>query len=759
MRGGRAAWLLLGWWLSPATWGQGALDMQPAGEGVAKERARLAASGLREARAIVDANTRLPRERLYELGTLQALLGEPEAGVATITAVPEAVGGRWEALQGLATELAERQQGDVVQRLASRQKASDRAALLAGLAAAETSAGQFAEALLKIDEVSRLRPEVAVTLLWAALEKLPAGTDATPIESRLLTASAALPAPAAGEPGDPQAAALGKLAAHLAAAGKPDAAVKAVEAVRVPAQQTAALAELAARAAAAGDFASATAVARRIPLETTVPEGGPSWQVSALAQVAQQQLAKDPAGAKLTAAAAAEAARRVVANSPRVRSLLGAGEALNAAGEAAAAGQLATQALSELQVAGLPERAQALLYIARLQHLTGQLPAAETTFRAAREVVPLAKSLAIYDAAVRVPAAVGLVGEAKAGLELRSTPAVKLDGRMLLLRTLAAHRFVEAAVAEARDFDAAQPLLRPYRIDALLALAPASPDGAGLLNEALGLAGDPVDVPRLHAAAELAAAAGWPHLVLAALQPALPNLAARHPADRNRVAQMRDLLDTALRTRRELPGAPTAAALAERLPAVLAAWPDPERRAVLLTELAVALQPAAGPAAAEIVRTALAGAREVQPVERSILLQATLGALAQRAGWSELATAALDEAERLTDEQPEIPAWLLFDLAENQLLAGRRSAGRFLLRAVLTLPDFGRAGSDDLARLARVAVYSGRLAEALAFARRIERTEDRLQTYLDLPRVVAGQPLPALRYWRAEAEVVKVELP
>lgn len=714
----------------------------------------IARSALTEARQLVDQQSRLPREAVFDIGLLQALLGEFEAGVATITAAADTAGPggpRWVALAEAARATAAKGQPELVQTVAERQKGADRAALLVGLARAQLAADNTPLALLNLQEVGGLYPALAANELLSAAEEMAAAgkTPPTEVYSRALDLARVVPGTelSGGQPS--QALLLGRLVALHAAAGNDDAALQAAEAVTDPDQRQGPLAEVARCSAAAGRFERAVDAARKLSTEQADPASGASRQVTALAAVSKLQ---EGAMAVATARLAAEAAKRAVDNYVRVRSLLTASEALSAAGEQAAASALAAQALSDIHVTAQGQRATALLHAARAQALAGQREVAEATFRAAREVVALAKDPATYNAAVAVPAAIGLVGEAKAGLALRKDPASLIAGRLVLARTLAAHGYPAEAIAVAQEFDATRPDEKLARIQALVAVA--TPErGLELLREAVKLASEaPLDLASLRLIAARAESERWPEIALAVYAAATESAAktARPEAELG-LAELAELTARTVSSRFAPPPAAYADALALGELATLAeqtlgSTQDPMTRSAGLATVGGAVCRAGDRAGGErLLAAAAKAAREVTPEDRQIRALAEHGAAAAGCGYVELAARSFTAAEAMLDNLADIGARVLLPLAEAEAQHGRFTAGRFLLRSILTIEGFAREGSSDLRSLAQVAAYVGQPADALAMIRRIYRPEERLSGYLDLARVLIGRPVAPLR--------------
>ena len=190
----RCAWMIIGLVLAAAP-GLAGLRVQEVGSEAARQK--IARTALTEAKQLFDSN-RLPREGLLEIGVLQAVTGDLDGGLGTITVVDDQKGPggpRWAALREVAQTLTAKGQLEAVQKSAQRQRASDRAALLAGIGAAQLAAGQELPAVLTLQELGTGYPAVAAGVLldYAAAKQAKGEAAVTELLGRALDLARRIP--------------------------------------------------------------------------------------------------------------------------------------------------------------------------------------------------------------------------------------------------------------------------------------------------------------------------------------------------------------------------------------------------------------------------------------------------------------------------------------------------------------------------------------------------------------------------------------
>ncbi len=715
-------------------------------------RYKVAATALTEAKGLIDASRRVPPSAAYDIGLLQCLLGNMDGGVATICSAEDPSGPngpRWNALFEAAYEVSRKNAIELVQKTAGRQRQSDRAAMMAGLAQAQFEAGQVLPAMLSMQEVGVSQPGVAAeqSLGWAEALRGKGTEPPTELYSRILDFARRIPPPERdAEKRSRQATVLARLVNFHAAAGNDDAALLAAEAVADPDDRQRPLYQLATLQAAAGRCDRATGTATKLSTEAPNAPSTASWQVSALARiVACQAKASQTEGAQATANRAAEAARRTVNNEVRVGSLLAASEAASAAGLRSLAGTLASQALGDLHVTEQRKRALALLNAGRAQYLAGNREVAETTFDAARKVVILTREDDVYDEAIMVPAGLGLIGEAKAGLALRKDPVQKRAGRLVLVTALAKAGYLNEALAEAREYAVGTLDDRKARVQALAAVAERAEPGpaAELIREALALVTDPFEAESVQALCLLAGRRGLPATALKCLQTALDGVAKRGGIEKLPLDELLESVGQALRRPTGEDGdKPGLVAAAERAGMTIR---EPMARTAALCALTRTVATNDRDGGAKLLAAGAREARTVTPEGRLAHALAEVGAVAAGSGYEADAVGCFNAAEAVLENLQQVTGTVLLAVFECEAQSGRKTAGRFLMRSLLTIENFEREGSTDLRRLARVAAFTAAPGDTLAIARRTYRAEEKLAAYLDLARAVVGQPMPALR--------------
>ncbi len=712
---------------------------------------RLAKTALSEAQDLVTINKTLPRESLFDIGLMWALSGELSKGLQTICGTPDATGPggpRWAALVEVGHTLAARGKAGPVQRAAEKQAGADRAALLVGLAQAQFEAGEDLAAMLNLQEVANAFPAVAAELMVARAESVEAegGEPATELLSRTLDAARKIPPAQRQESGSVQAAVLTRLAMIHVRLEKDAAALQAVEAVADPDDRQAPLLALTGAQAAGGRYAAALDTATKAGSENADPATEASRQVTGYAIVARAAAAHSDAAAGEAARRAAESAKGTVDNYIRVRSLILAAEA-HLAAETGAGAALLTQALADLHVTDQGQRARALAAAARAQVLAGQSEPAQTTFASALEVAALARDERTADAVVMAPASLGLVDLAERGLALRQEPEALLRGRLLLARTLAEEGFAKEAEAALGKLDLGKRAERLARMEGLCQVAERLAGGSDerLLRDSLRLAADPFDPAGVRRVAATAAGKGLAAVALEAFGAAVEGMV---KSSKSYLEVGADELLAAVRTalaRSAAAGADLSALTSAAAQAAMAAG-EPMVRAAGLSALGSALaELGQGVEAERLLATASVEARRVTPEARMVQALCEHGAVAGLAGFPALADSSFSAARGLLDVLDAVSPPVLLAYAECEAEVGRKTAGVYLLRSVLTLPGFGRDGSTDLRRLGRVAGYQDLWADALAMARRVDRPNERLAALLDVARNILARPMLPLR--------------
>lgn len=744
-------------------WGTaaGAQLLGPEGE-TARQTAKQALSA---ALQTLDQNTRLPRTAAYEIGVLQAQLGDLDGGVATILAVPDALGTsgpRWQALAQLSESVAVRGKLDAVQAMADRQKGVDRAAALCGLARARFKLGDVLQGTLTAVDLGDTYPDLAARLLANQAAALAAvgAKPPTDLLARALELAGKIPA-AQREPdgGSTQASILATLMRLHAEAGNDAAALSAALAIKDADDRQTPLLELVELQVKAGRFAAAFDTAQKLSPEQADPTTAASTQVSALCAISLgQQGAGDADGALQTAKAAADSARQTVASYVRVRSLLAASEAVSKAGDGRAGTNLTAEALVVL-LNNNDQKALALLSAGRAQMVGGSESLATQTFSAARQVVAVCQDPATLLAAVTVPASIGRLDDATSALALFKTGSdEQRQARVALSRTLAQAGRRADAMAAARAIGLLKAEDRHAQVQALCAIVEtkSAPDDADLLGEALGLTLDPFDLAGIRAVAAAAGSAGLPSVALAAYRAAVTGAAKVAPA--GAAAEARGVLDAVVvAVGTGLAAGQNAGEVVTACEQSLEAVAEPEARAAAFALLAQTFGRVNEAASASRLLSDARSATDklADPVRRSMVLS-ELGAVAFEAELTGLSQACFDTAEAVLSETDWVSPAAVLALAETEAPCGRTTARRLLLRSVMSVRDFRHDGADDLARLARVADYVGQPADALAIARRVADDTKRVEAYLDLARVLAGQPVKPLRsggYFRLPATV------
>lgn len=716
--------------------------------------ARLARLALAEARATLDANSKLPRQAAYEIGVLQAVMGDLEGGVATITGVadPSGAGGpRWRALAEAARAVADKGHTEAVQRASERLLGADRAAVLFGLAEARFAGGETELATLTAVELGQTYPDLAADLLLRVARATVAAGGQPPLDllGRVLELGRRIPADRRDPDGaSTQARILTDLMLLHVAAGNDDAALAAAEAISDRQARQQPLLQLAMLQVGRQHYDAAVDTANKLSIEAIDPATGAGVQPLALARIAQARAAAgDREGALSVAKRAVESARRVIANDARTQSLLAASVALSKSGDARAGSNIAAEAIVVL-IDDQDRRAVQLLGSARAQAISGNEEVARQTFLAGRQIASRAKSAAAREAAVTVPAEIGWTGDAVEALSLYPKDSEEQRAaRILLARTLSASGHREDAVAVARELKADRPLDRRARVTALCAVVAASQQDGNteLLREALALAIDPFTLPAVREVIETAADAALPGVAIEGWRAALDGAAKTGLAETALdIPGILAALDRALRN----------GILAGRSPAELATaieqaaegTRDRELHVASLVMLAKALAESGDRGSAEKLIGLAAGlARQITPPDRRATALAELGAVAASIGFEAHATSAFDIAEALLAELDTVPPALLLAVSETELPLPRPGLGHFLLRSAMSVENLVKEGSTDLRRLSRVAAYAGQYADSLAIAKRVWRAEERLAAYLDLVRVLAGRPLQPLR--------------
>ncbi|MBI2303077.1 MAG: hypothetical protein HYU66_29570 [Armatimonadetes bacterium] len=718
--------------------------------------ARVAKTALLEARQLVQQDKSLPRESIFEVGLLQAVLGNLEEGLATITSTADATGPagpRWRALAEAALLVSQRGDVDAVQKAADRTQGADRAALQVGLTEARYRAGDEALALLTASEVGGRYPAVAAALLVRLAADAAAGGKLPTVETlgRILELGQKIPAAERNAAGDPaQADVLTDLMLLHVAAGNDDAALRAADSVSDPDDRQRALSHLVTLQVGKARFDAAVGTAQKLGGELVDPPSSAALQVAALCRVARAQVDAGLAPAGLvTAKAALESARRVVDGYRRARSLLVVSEVLSRGGDKTLGSNAASEALA-LAFADQDQRAMVLLYAARAQHVAGVDQVAQVTFTAAREVVARSKQAATWEAALTVPAALGLTSEAVAGLALfQKDPAGLRQARIVLARALAANGYRDDAVAVARGYTTTQPADRHSEVQALCEVVANSPGaGAGsqeLLKEALALTGDPLDLDGIQLVADTGADAALPAVAVAAYAKAIEGAAKARRAE-SEIGLPRLIVAVSRALKAGLAAGQNAPELATQVEQAAGTSRDDEARSATMAILGRAFaENGSKEAGQSLLHAAEADARKAALPERRAALLAQQASVAALCGFDQHAQVGFDTAEALLEEMEHVPPAVLLVVAESEMAAGRTSCKTFLLRSAMTVESLGRDGSTDLLRLARVADYVGQPAEALAIARRVLRSDERLQAYLDLARILAGRPVRPLR--------------
>jgi len=690
----------------------------------------------------------------WEIGYLEAWLGELDLGLATICSVEDPdTAGRLDALFRTGHDIGARGQIEAVATASAKLRGADRAWLLAGLAEAQFELGEMLPGLATLMQVAEGHPALAADHLLNRAVILRRSGQRVPTEllSRALEAVRKIPNELVDENGaEVQAEAATRLAEIHVADGNDDAALQAAEAASDPDHRQVPLLRLATLQANAGRFGRAIDTAAKLSVELPEPGSGASYRVTALSRIIAAQIAasdRDGAGAVATAEIATDAARRTVDNGVQTLSLLLAAGNWVAVGQPEKLTTLVSGALSGIHITDQTRRAQVLLRAACVQAAAGNAELAEVSFKSGREVAAVANTPAALDSAVAWPAEAGLVAEATAGLALRKDPAAQAAGRLLLVRSLAKGGFIEPALAAAEPFDVTLPEGRQAYLSALISVAEVAPPArrGGLMTRAVNIAKTPYDLESLARVAKAAGELGLPDVAIDTYAAALAGAAEINTAETKLdLDRFLNALAAALRKRADegadpgaLAGSAESAALATR---------DAVARSAALTVIGQTVaELGALEAGGRLLDRAAAEARVVQPHERQVRALAEEAAVAARLGFSQRAKASFDAAEAICDLLDAVPPELLLTLAETEAEAGRGGTERWLLRSVLTLPNFEREGSTDLLRLARIAAYANLPADSLAMCRRIYRPNERLEGYLGLARVNLDRPVRPLR--------------
>ena len=742
----RAVWLAAGLMALGAVGGQ---NMGPQPDSAAMRTARQA---LGLAKELVAESKNVPPSATWEIGYLEAWLGELDAGLATICSTEETERhGRLETLYQTGRDIGARGQVEAVQAASAKLHGADRAWLLSGLAAAQFELGETLPALLNLQQVAETDPALAANQMIDRAAVLRHDGQRVPTEllSRLLEAVRQIPNEAVDGDGQPvQASTVTRLVELHAADGNDDAALQAAEAASDPDQRQIPLLRLVTLQARAGRFDRSIDTAAKLSLEQAAPASGASYRVTGLARVvATQARAGDNEGAQTTAQIASQAAQQTVDNGVRALSMLLAAGSLVNAGQPDRITTLVSGALSDLHITDQTRRAQVLIRAACVQAAAGQADTAAVSFKSGREVVALAKTTAAYDAAVAWPAENGLVEDASAGLALRKDPADLRVGRLLLVRSLASGGYLDAALSAAEPFDLQQPEGRTAFLDAVISVAEQAPPAKRpeLLSRALAVARQPYDLESLAKVAAAAGDLGLPETAIDTYATALAGATEINAAESKLgLDRFLNALSNALR-RRAAAGADPGA-LAGSAETAAMATRDPVARAAALTVIGQTVADlGALEAGGRLLDRAAAEARVVKPDERQVRALAEEAAVAARLGFANRARASFDAAEAICDLLDAVPPELLMTLAETEAEAGRTGTQRYLLRSIMTLPNFEREGSTDLLRLSRIAAYGSLPADSLAICRRIYRINERLEAYLGLARVNLDRPVKPLR--------------
>jgi len=742
------AWLATGLLLISAAVGQG---MGPQPDSAAMRTARQA---LALAKELVANSKNVSPTANWEVGYLEAWLGELDQGLATICSVvdPEQQG-RLDSLLRVGHDIGARGQVEAVAAASTKLRGADRAWLLTGLAEAQFELGETLPALANLMEVANTEPALAAGHLLDRAATLRRSGQRVPEEllSRALEAVRKIPNEAVDAAGvEVQATAATRLAELHVADGNDDAALQAAEAAADPDHRQLPLLRLATLQARSGRFGRAVDTAAKLSVELPEPGTGASYRVTALSRIAAAQIkAQDRAGdgATATAQIADDAAQRTIDNGVKTLSLLLAAGNWVAAGQPDKMNVLISGALSGLHITDQTRRAQVLLRAGCVQAAAGEAELADVSFKSGREVAALAGTPAALEAAVAWPAEAGLVAQATAGLDLRKDPVSQRDGRLLLVRSLASGGHLDAALTAAEPFDLQAPEGRQAFLSAILSVAEAAPPArrSELLGRALAVARAPHDLESLARVSLAAGQLGLPDVAIDTYAAALAGAAQLNAAESQLgLDRFLNALAAALRKRAEdgadpgaLAGSAEAAALATR---------DALARAAALTVIGQTVaELGALEAGGRLLDRAASEARGVEPHERQVRALAEEAAVAARLGFAQRAQASFDAAEAICDLLDAVPPELLLTLAETEAEAGRTGTERWLLRSVLTLPNFEREGSTDLLRLARVAAYGQLPADSLAICRRIHRPNERLDAYLGLARVNLDRPVRPLR--------------
>lgn len=736
-------------------WGVGLLVILATGavdaQGGPPEFEALARRSLETARRMIEQNSKLPREAVYDIGFLQALLGELDAGVATIRLTPDdsgPAGPRWRALEQTGYRVGLSRSGDLLRTAGERQRGADRAALLFGLARAEFELELVTEALLTTVSAAAQYPAYGATLL---LDQL-AGADVPAPEligQALELARRIPPEQRTADGRSQQAAVLGRLASLQAELGNDQAALQACEAVVDPDDRQEPLLELLRAQAAAGRFTQAIDTAAKLSPEAADRLTGASLPTVGLADIAAlQQESGDDAGAAETVRRAVDASQRTADAYLRIRSLVHAAEAWALCGQGGKASNLIAEALAQQVTGSHQQRATVLLAAGRVLAVADERELAEVYFKAGREVAALAKDDATIGLAVSTPATVGQVDDSLAALELvREEPVRKRGFRVLLAKTLAASGYRSDGIAAARDMARELPEDRAAFVTAICAIVAGSPadSNAELLREAIDAVKDPFDRQSLKQISDTAVAAGLGQLAVEAYatvlaggaRTATPEAALELPHFLGNVRRAVAERLAAGQPAGELSAAAEQAALTTR---------DATARVAAVDTIALALAEGGDlVSSARLLQSAATVLPQITLDEARVAAMANHAAIADACGQPELADASFIAAESLLDSLPTVPPAALLTLAECQAQAQRGGAARFLVRGIMAVRNLDKEGSTDLLALARVALCGGMYADTEAILTRIYRPEEQLTAILDVARAVIGEPLPALR--------------